>query len=127
MINSCHTTKYFSFKRKAREGDPISAYLFIFTLKILFIIIKFDKNIDGINIFNQCSDDTVFFLKNQTSGKNALNEIKSFSDCSELCPNLDKSEIAGIGVLKNLNVAPCGLKNINVTKGSISILGVHIS
>ena len=54
----------------------------------------------------------MFFLKNQTSVKNALNDIKSFSNFSGLRPYLDKCEIAGIGVLKNVNVALRGMKNI---------------
>ena len=69
----------------------------------------------------------MFFFKNQTAVKNALNDIESFSNFSGLCPNLDKCKIAGIEVLKNLNVAHCSMKNINVTKESIKILGVYIS
>ena len=77
MINGSHTTKYFRLERGARQGDLISAYLFILALEILFIFIKFNKNIDGINIFNHeylyiaYADDTTLFLKNQTSVKNA--------------------------------------------------------
>ena len=56
--------------------------------------------------------------------KNVLNDIETFSNFSGLRPNLDKCKIAGIGVLKN--VALCGMKNINLTKESINILGVHI-
>ena len=59
--------------------------------------------------------------------KNALNYIESFLNFSGLRPNLDKCEVAGIGVLNNVNVALCGMKNINLTKESIKILGVHIS
>ena len=52
MINGCHTTEYFRPERGARQEDPTSTYLFILVLDISFMFIKFDKNIDGINIFN---------------------------------------------------------------------------
>ena len=128
VINGGHTTKYFRVESGAGQGDPISAYLIILALEILFIFIKFNKNIDGINIFNHAyDDDATFFLKNQTSVKNSLNDIKSFSNFSGLRLNLDKCEIAGIGILKNVNVALCGvalcgMKNINLTKESIKFL-----
>ena len=55
--------------------------------------------------------------------KNALNDIKSFSNFSGMCPNLDKWKIAEIGVLKNVNVAIWGMKNMNLTKESIKFFG----
>ena len=39
VINGGHTTKYFRLERGARQGDPISAYIFILAIKILFIFI----------------------------------------------------------------------------------------
>ena len=43
MINGGDTKKYFRLEREARQGYPISAYLFIIAFEILFIFVKFDK------------------------------------------------------------------------------------
>ena len=59
--------------------------------------------------------------------KYVLNDIETLSNLSGLRSNLEKCKIAGIGVLKNVNVALCGMENINLTKESINVLGVHIS
>ena len=52
VINGGHTTTYFRLERDARQGDPILAYLFILALELFFILIKSNKNIYGIIIFN---------------------------------------------------------------------------
>ena len=67
VINGGTTTKYFKLNRGARQGDPISANLFIFVLEILFLLIKENLRIKGLNIFDHCylysayADDTTFF------------------------------------------------------------------
>ena len=38
---------YFPLQLGARQGDPISAHVFILCLEILFILIKNDPNIKG--------------------------------------------------------------------------------
>ena len=117
----------------ARQGDPISAYLFVLALEIFFILLKSNKNIQGINIFNHeflytaYADDTTFFLKCLDSAKEVLNMLQVFYKASGLRPNLSKCEIAGLGILKDVKVALCGLKNIVLTEECIKILGVHIS
>ena len=40
VVNDGTTTPYFKLERGARQGDPISAYLFIIALEVLFILIK---------------------------------------------------------------------------------------
>ena len=133
VINGGHSTKYFPLERGARQGNPISAYLFDLALAIFFILIKTNNNIQGIEIFNHeflytaYADDTTFFVKDLNSVKVILSNLDQFHTFSGLRPNLTKFEIAGIGVLKDANVALCGLKSVDLTKESIKMLGVHLS
>ena len=45
IINGRFTTKYFKLDKGTRQGDPISAYLFILVLEIVFNFIKENKDI----------------------------------------------------------------------------------
>ena len=73
VINGGTTTNYLKLERSTREGDPISAYLFILVLEIAFLFIIQNKNINGLNIFENTflytayADDTTFFLKDEKS------------------------------------------------------------
>ena len=53
--------------------------------------------------------------------------MKLFSRYSDLKPNLSKCELAGIGVLKGVKRALCGLTSIDLSQTTIKILGVHFS
>ena len=46
-------TKYSSLERGARQGDPISAYLFIIALKVLFVMVKKNVDIKPLEILNK--------------------------------------------------------------------------
>ena len=46
------TNRYFKLERGTRQGEPISAYLFIIVLEIAFTLIKTNNNTEGLNIFN---------------------------------------------------------------------------
>ena len=70
VINSGKTTQYFQLNRGARQGDPISAYLFILVMEVLFTLIKNNEKIQGLDILNYrflysaYADDSTFFLRN---------------------------------------------------------------
>ena len=84
-VDGGNTTKYFELQRGARQSDPISAYLFILCLEIVFILIKANKRVKGINIFKHTylysayADDTTFFLRDKRSIKELLNTLITFS------------------------------------------------
>ena len=47
-------TQHFSLEGGVRQGDPVSAYLFMLVLEILFLSIKKHPEIKGIEIFEHC-------------------------------------------------------------------------
>ena len=55
VINRGITAKFFKLEKgapqAALQGDPVSAYLFIFCLEIVFMLIKNSKSIQGIKMF----------------------------------------------------------------------------
>ena len=119
----CHkrwtTTQYFKLERGARQVDQISAYFFILTLGILFLLIKKHPEIKVIDKFEHCflyaayADNTTIFLK-----------VSVFSG---LKPNLTKCEIVRIGALKGVQLAVCGMKRIDLCYETIKILGTYFS
>ena len=59
--------KVFTLDKGTRQGDPISACLFILVLKIVFTLIKQNKDIHNLTLFDHTflytayADDTTFF------------------------------------------------------------------
>ena len=54
VLNGGTTTKYFLLGRGAHQGDPVSAYLFILTLEILFHLMRLKPEIKGLAVFDNC-------------------------------------------------------------------------
>ena len=107
IINGGFTTKYFKLDKGTRQGDPISAYLFILVLEIVFNLINQNKDIHGLTFVDHTflctayADDTTFSLKDKESVKKVMNVSDTFSLYSGLKLK-SKCEIAGIGVRKGV-------------------------
>ena len=133
VINGGFATQYFILKKGARERDPISAYLVIISLEVLFTLIKSKDSINGIDLydyyflFTVYADESTFFLKDTASVKILVDTFKVFSCFSELKPNINKCEIASLGIFKGAQEAVFGLQNIDLTSDTIRILGMHFS
>ena len=96
-------------------------------------MIETNKNAHGLNIFDHeylyaaYVVDTTFFLEDISSVKVVLKDFQSFSSFSGLRSNFTKCKIAGIGVLKRVNVALCGMKCLDLATECIKVLRLHIS
>ena len=84
VISGGSTTSYFQLEKKARQGDPISAYLFITTSEIILAMIKSTQNMKGL------------FSKNDQKSTSKLMKTYTFG----LTPHISKYEAAVIGSLK---------------------------
>ena len=133
VINGGKTMHYFPSKRDTRQGDPILAYLFILVLEIVFFSVEESENFQGLTIFNNqflytaYAHDTTFFLSNKNPVTEVIQVFEHFSFFSGLKPNKSKFKIAGIGVLKRVQMALCGMECVNLKTNTIKILGIHFS
>ena len=85
VINNGYTTDYFKLERGIKQGDPLSAYLFILVFEVLLIEIREDIDIKGFTVHDvepklSChEDDGYFMVKTVDSMKNILRYFDIYS------------------------------------------------
>ena len=132
VMNNGDSTGYFSLERGTRQGDPLSPYLFILVLEILFIHICEHKTIKGFRFktlevkLTAYADDTTFLIRDLASLKRVLKIMKEFEKFSSLRANVEKCEACWIGKAKKNESKPVKCKWASLTKKSLKILGIFL-
>ena len=100
VMNNGHSTGYFPRERGTRQGDPLSAYLFIPCAETLFIQIRENEEVKGIRVGDneiKLSAYADFLASDVSSLKTIFQACATFQLYSSLKLNLEKSEACWIG------------------------------
>ena len=128
VMNNGHSTNSFPLERSTRQGDPLSAYLFIPCAETLFIQIRENEEVKGIRIgdnelkLSSYADDADFLASDVSSLETMFQACATFQLYSSLKLNLEKSEACWIGNSMGSDERP-----INCRCRAIHTLGIFNS
>ena len=131
MIQHGVFSEFFRIGRGCRQGDPASPYIFLLCVEIMGIMVRENKDITGITLFNnefkllQYADDTTILLDgSEKSLRAALTLVDQFSKFSGLKPNYDKTSCIKLGSLKHAILEFETTYNIKWSQDPFSFLGI---
>ena len=134
VLQCGHLSEKILIQRGCRQGDPISAYLFLLGAEIMSLMVISNPDIVGIMIgqyeYNlvQFADDTTLMLDGTLhSLQSALNTLEIFGSISGLRMNKDKTKLIWIGrkkfVKDKLNIS----EKLTWGETDFSLLGLEFS
>ena len=124
-------TNYFKISRGVQQGCPLSPYLFILSVELLALKLRYIPECQGISLPNsqevklsQFADDTTLILSDIDSLKASLHCSNIFGEISSLKLNATKTKAMWIGSKKK-----CKNKILNFTsiREPIKTFGTYIS
>ena len=101
-------SRYFAIERGVRQGDALSAYLFLLCGEILSKLLMENDVIKGIKVndrealLSQFADDTALFLDgSKESFEQSIKTLSKFAKISGLTINNEKTSVIWLGSKKN--------------------------
>ena len=117
------------------HDDPISPYIFLLCAAILAALIRNNKHVKGIKVWDkefvifQYADDTSLILdSSKQSLEQALIVLKFYANISSLGVNVDKTSVIWFGSMKNYSeLTFCNKYNLHWETGNFTLLGITMS
>jgi len=130
LVNG-QASDWFTVKRGCRQGDPISPYIFILCVEIMAVMIRENKQIKGITIYDtehkisQYADDTEIMLDgDRNSFEVTMHTVDVFSKCSGLFLNTTKTAAVWLGNRRNSHIKYMQHLNMEWDPHKFKILGI---
>jgi len=125
MLYNGHVSSYFEVNKGARQGDPISPFLFNLCVSVLAAALQYHPNIKGLSIndteylLTQFADDITLILDGtENTMRNVFDILAKYESCSGLKVNIDKTKAVWIGKHCGSNREICNEIKVNWIKDS---------
>jgi len=129
IINNGHLFESFSIERGARQGCPLSSFLFLICIETMSNLIAKCQDITGLNITNNTikqtlfADNATFFNNgNETSFNKLISTKEQIGKSSGLKIKYSKTLIFQVGSLKNKHIKSSENSQFTLTSSSANTL-----